>query len=351
MTAAVSEAAPRRRDDVVQVPLGDELLVGSDLTGRSRVLDPVSAVLWSSLDGTVGADELAQDVADALGGDVGSRRAQVDGFLASLRDAGLLVGPLPEGVVPRRIHPQLDPSSCLGQRLGLSRATLRQVASPVASFRFGANDHELVDAIAATVATTEVDERDLDGFVARLSAGRVARTQQLFDDMGNTLHAGRDAAACAEALARTVGGRLALEGGGAWYEGASLLTDAGITLLHPAIGHEVVGALRAELDSRGVRSTPAGLLRLTSATTVELPADLRGAMSVDLPIAGVLVPSDGAPRSLERACLHLARRWDDEHARAFVGLADVRPVTQLGRSVSGADLVADLVRVAIGGSE
>ena len=47
--------------------------------------------------------------------------------------ARALVGPLPEGVVPRRVHPHLDPTSCLGQRLGLSRATVRQVAVPGAT--------------------------------------------------------------------------------------------------------------------------------------------------------------------------------------------------------------------------
>ncbi|UDY33953.1 PqqD family protein [Dermatobacter hominis] len=349
MTTAVPETGPRRRDDAVEVPLGDDLLIGSDLTGRSRVLDPVAAILWSSLDGTVSVDELAADVADALGGDVGARRAQVDEFLGSLREAGLLAGPQPDGVVPRRVHPPLDPTSCVGQRLGLARSTVRQVQGPTTSFRFGANDHHLVDALAAAVPTAEPDDHDLDGYVARLSSGRVARVQQLFDDMGNTLHAGRDAAACAEALARTVGGRLALEGGGAWYEGPSLVTGAGITLVHPAIGHEVVGAFRSELEERGVRSTPSGLVRLVDDRHVELPDDARRPGSAEVvDLVGVVVPGDGSARAAERGCLHLARRWDGDGVGAFVELARSAEVTVVDRGITGGELIDLLVRVAHG---
>jgi hypothetical protein len=55
-------SAPTRHPEVVERSLGAELLIARDFTGRTAVLDPVAAVLWSSLDGHVGLDDLVDEI-------------------------------------------------------------------------------------------------------------------------------------------------------------------------------------------------------------------------------------------------------------------------------------------------
>jgi hypothetical protein len=336
---------------VVGQPLGDELLIASELTGRVVVLDPVSAVLWSSFDGMLTGEDLVEDLVVAVGGDPERCRGFVDDLVEGLRSAGFLDGPLPAGVVPRRLHPPPDPDSCLGKRLGMERATIAQVGSGPDAFRFGTTDPLLMDEVRAAVDAHEPDERPRETFMARIcpSGRRVRRTQQLFDSLGNVLFAGRDADRCAEALRRTVSARLDSERRGVWSEGPALLVGERVVLLHPAIGHEAVGPLRRELGDRGVGFAPSAFLELTGPTEVVLPADdIRSEQARVLQLAGVVVPEDPGDHSVERFVLAMARRLDDAHLAAFLGLARSGPIVEVPQGRPVMELIDTLVRAVRG---
>lgn len=343
--------APMRHPAVVERRLGDDLLLGRDLTGRTVVLDPVSAALWSSLDGRVGVDDLVGDVVAALGGDVGQRAPEVKGLFETLGSLGFLDGQLPPGIMPRRLTPPPDPDSCLGKRLGLERATILQVGTGESCFRFGATIPDLVEETRCAFDAVEPGDGLAETFIARIVPvrGRVGRTQQLFDSLGNLLYAGRDEHRCGEALRRTVSARSVLDDEGVWYEGAALLTDDGVVLLHPAIGHEAVGPLRRELQDRSVFFVPSVFLELATSSVVRLPADLvRSEPAVDLPLLGAVVPHDPGAHSVERFVLAMARRWDDEHLDVFLGLAARGSVAEVPQGLTGIEIVERLAVLAGG---
>lgn len=195
--------APMRHPAVVERRLGDDLLLGRDLTGRTVVLDPVSAALWSSLDGRVGVDDLVGDVVAALGGDVGQRAPEVKGLFETLGSLGFLDGQLPPGIMPRRLTPPPDPDSCLGKRLGLERATILQVGTGESCFRFGATIPDLVEETRCAFDAVEPGDGLAETFIARIVPvrGRVGRTQQLFDSLGNLLYAGGTSTVAAKPFA------------------------------------------------------------------------------------------------------------------------------------------------------
>jgi hypothetical protein len=349
MTEKTNVRLPRRRSDVVERAVGDELLLAADVTGMVRVLDPISAALWNSFDGTVSFEELVADLVSVTGGNAELRARQLDQMLVQLSLDGMLEASHVDGIAPRWAHPDLGDGTCLAERLGIARSAQRLVDRDGDVFVFGSTSSDVVDSIAAQLTDTTEPRRDVDAYFARISSGRVPRVQQLFDHMGNTLYASRDPRQCAEALGRTVGGRLLLGSGGTWTHGPSLWTDAGVTLLHPALSHDIVGSLRGELEQRGVGFTPGGLLDVENPTTVLLPPDARdpSATPTAVPLVGVLLPNDPSPHGLERTCIHLARRMDDHHVDRFRTLVD-GPISLVPQAIQVVELIELVAATAHG---
>jgi hypothetical protein len=270
------------------------------------------------------------------------------GLLDSLRASGFLAGPLPPGMLPRRLHPTPDPESCLGKRIGLERAEIFEVRGDGSCFRFGTTVPELSDLVRSAFGAVAPGDDPAETFVARISPvrGKVARTQQLFDSLGNVLYAGRDEDRCAEALRRTLSARAALDRGGVWVEGPALLSERGVVLLHPAIGHEAVGPMRRELGDRGIEFVPSAFLELISPMAVRLPADVVAhASAVELPLRALVVPDDPGAHSLERLVLASARRLDRAHLDSFIGLVGAGQVVAIPQGLTVVEIVEMIAAV------
>ena len=80
---AASVGPPRIRPDVVWMPVESDV-VAVDGAGRAHVIDGTGALLWPLLDGSAGADDLAEDVADVFGIDADRARSDVETFLADV---------------------------------------------------------------------------------------------------------------------------------------------------------------------------------------------------------------------------------------------------------------------------
>src|SRR5712691_7516902 len=91
--------APRPRSDVIEVPVGSELVV-VDPMRRAHVLNPIAAVIWRCFDGQGTLAEIVDDLQQATGGDAEEVRAHVVALAREMGRADLLDGvALPEEVV------------------------------------------------------------------------------------------------------------------------------------------------------------------------------------------------------------------------------------------------------------
>lgn len=59
MTRQISEAHPRRPDDIETVTYSDRLVLIDPVTGRLAQLDPLAALVWLYADGTRTCSEIA----------------------------------------------------------------------------------------------------------------------------------------------------------------------------------------------------------------------------------------------------------------------------------------------------
>ncbi len=114
-------SAPARRAGAATVEVHGELIIcHPDARGVVR-LDPVSARLWDTLGPDVPLEELAHDVAGALGLGLDVARADILAFARTLDDAGLLesagTGPEPPGPGVATFG-SIAPGSCAAQRFG-----------------------------------------------------------------------------------------------------------------------------------------------------------------------------------------------------------------------------------------
>lgn len=344
---------PRRRHDVAELEVGDATVVATEAAGEPLVLDPVAAVLWRSFDGEVPLDALAEDVADALGAPLGTSRARIDAFVDELSAKGYLHDPPPRRDAPRRRDlPRLDPASCLGRRLGLGRATQCQVRAADTDVRVAATLDDVLSDLARHLPVAEIDHEPLEAFILRAvpsPSGR-PRLAQVFDELANPLWAGRDLDVAAEALGRTVAGRLACVEG-TWVRGVAIDAGDATVLVHPALRDLVVDALRRPLEARGLALVPGGLLELLAPTRAVLPAHPDGTRPArPLTVAAVLVPPSDGPAERLRTVAHLAHRWDQEHLEALAAVAEdddllleVPPGSTLGGLI---DLVASRLATA-----
>jgi PqqD family protein of HPr-rel-A system len=90
-TIAVSGSfRPRKRADVLELDMGDGVVL---YDGESRLvhhLNPTASVVWQLADGDATVDQLAIEIAEELSLDLGSTREQVSGLVAELDALGLV---------------------------------------------------------------------------------------------------------------------------------------------------------------------------------------------------------------------------------------------------------------------
>jgi len=74
----------------VETEVDGEVVVMDTSSGRFYALEATGLAIWRAIDGKTGRDSLVADLAERFGECVDIVGADVDAFLATLRDAGLV---------------------------------------------------------------------------------------------------------------------------------------------------------------------------------------------------------------------------------------------------------------------
>jgi PqqD family protein of HPr-rel-A system len=81
---------PRKRSDVLELDMGDGVVL---YDGDSRLvhhLNPTASVVWQLADGEASVDQLAREIAEELSLDLAETRQQVAGLVSELDALGLV---------------------------------------------------------------------------------------------------------------------------------------------------------------------------------------------------------------------------------------------------------------------
>lgn len=352
----------RFNPSVAAVDLGEYKLVAHDGFFRPMILGPLERAVWAELSGSVDLDDLddlddlAIDLAEATG-EGGSSTAWLDRFLRDLIDSGFVLDlERPQIGRPRRLDLPIDPSSCAGRRMGLGRANLVEVSvAGVPPFRIGATDRALVEEVVEALPDGSTHNPDseqwLRTIVLRVTRGKRARLQQLFDTIGDPIFATMSLDRAAESLFRSVGGMLDAGGLDAssrvWVDTPALVDDRGAILVHPGLHRFLMDHVRSDILASTAEYIPSALIELVRTPAgyeVRVPQALVGDDSYAVPVTRVIIP-EGLPRSFPAAVervVHLAHRWDEAHLNAMVELAANGPITYLAKDAAVPDLLEQL---------
>jgi hypothetical protein len=90
MSTALERAQIRHRPTVVSVELDGRVVVFDERSGRVRSLNATGSIVWQLLDGTCTVGELADAVAQELGAERATARADVRQFVAELLQYGFV---------------------------------------------------------------------------------------------------------------------------------------------------------------------------------------------------------------------------------------------------------------------
>jgi hypothetical protein len=342
---------------VASVALRRRVILASERSAQTVILDPIEAVIWELLDDDVTIGELVADLVASVEADEPTVRAHLADLLWRLATGGCLDGVELPRIEARRALGRVDPDSCTGKRMGLGRARQVQIRSPRGVVvRIGSNDHDLVDRLVAALPEG-VDHEAVSGppvptFVLRTTVGRTPRLQQLFDSVGDRVVVTFDVDEAHATLDRTLAGWLALDRSeGVWLDAPALLGEQGVVLIPPGLRPVVTERLMRPLAERGIGFVPSGLMRL------ELPETPGQEPPVVVAPSGLLDATDerrwpllaGVSRGGDRFAdlvadlVHFTSRWDDAHLEAARRLADCIPVIGLPGDVDAGRLLDELV--------
>ena len=129
----------RKNPDVGEATVDDRCVLAHEGWASPVVLDPLSATVWSFFDGDTSLSEVLEDLLDVFGEEPGLSEAYLAWLVRALQESGFLQGD-PSFRVPRRLYPSLEPSSCLGRRLGVRSADHMRVTIGDRSFRLSSTD-------------------------------------------------------------------------------------------------------------------------------------------------------------------------------------------------------------------
>lgn len=339
------ESRPHHVAGTASLWLGDELLLANSSASSPVTLDPVSAVVYSSLDGSATVDDLADDLHLAIGGDIEERRRQVAWLVGALAQHavaswdGCTAAPL-----PRSMPVPIDPASCLGQSIGLGDGELLQVRdSDGRIVRFGSTHLELLESLIADVRPEPIDVEPAELLFLRasISQGRSARRHYVVDDLGNRLFASWDLDRAVETMERLVRSRLD-DSDEPRIQALALRGEAGFVLVHPSLHEAALDALRcASLDDPELM-VPAVGFRLGAAAEAEAV----GGPPLSGRIAAVVLPRTESSLHRLRLLVHLARRWDNAHLAAVAELAAAVDLVEVEHELSLERLEAVILRSA-----
>lgn len=224
-------------------------------------------------------------------------------------------------------------------------------------FRFGSTDLDVLDEVVATLPAPfelePLDDRWIEVVFARLTTGRRPRVQQLLGTLGDPLlpTGTRDPEEARGALRRSVAGLATIprQPGTTWFDGPVLVTDAGLTLVHPGLRHLIVTQLRLPLERAGVSLAPT--LELTVGQ-LELrglfrPIHSKGPWSGTSRCWEWLSPGRSEPTEHAQLAAHVLHRWNDAHL-ALIPLVLALPFEKIPSDASVDHVVQAVVGVAHG---
>ena len=81
---------PRRTQDVLELDMGDGLILFDHGSNLVHHLNPSAGIVWRLADGSASLEELAGDIARELGGDEKEVRHQVASLIAELEALGVV---------------------------------------------------------------------------------------------------------------------------------------------------------------------------------------------------------------------------------------------------------------------
>lgn len=313
--------------------IGDELVLANETASSPVTLDPVSAIVFSTLDGNQTVEELVEDLQLALGGTLEERNTQMSWLLGSLALHGVVHWRgCTAALVPRRLLLQPDPDSCIGQSIGLGDGELLQTRDSAGDIvRFGSTRIELLEPLLVEIETEPVDDgpTELTFLRASISQQRHKRRQYIVDGAGNRLWASWDPDSAVETFTRMI--RSLLD---PWdaprIEALALRGEAGLLLVHPSLREPALDALRSTSRADPDLLVPSLGYRLTSASGLEATG---GEARPDR-IAAVVVPRTRSQQHRLRLLLHLAQRWDDRHLAAIAELAETVALVEVDHHLS-----------------
>ena len=333
----VGDTAPKRSAAVASCSFDDGLLIASELGMSPVILDPITAIVWRSLDGTSTMGALAEDLSHAVNVSKDEALSLMTRLIEKLAD-NALVSWEKDGFapLPRRLHGHIPPDSCIGQQLGLAGAgVLRIVGGSGRAVTVGSNLSEVLDPLRNREGVTELadDAFGLESepcfFVrgSRSPSGR-PRAHYLFDQMGNRLHLSWSAIDAADVLLRTTLTALEVPQNVA-LECLAFRGRSGALLVHPAIREIAIDSIRSMPEIGRVQLLPSVVLGLD-----QMVVTVSGEPALTIPISAILIPAVRGEISQIQQILHLALRWDDSHLSALRDLAGVAPLVEVDQTAT-----------------
>jgi len=353
---------PARAATAASVEVEGRLVVAHELGDRPLLLDPIAAALWNTLDGHGSVADIIDDLTDALGGDPAAHREDLHRLLVALDDQRLLADSgMRGGIVPRSYRPPLEPTNCIGKRIGLGRSTYGQLTVDDTSFVFGATEastaNAILDLLPESAAFTDIDRNGIEAFILRETSGRTARVQQLLDGFGNVRWIGLDLAEARAALGATVAALVHTSGAGdrVLVDGPILRTDGGAALVHPALRDTATSIMRSDLRANGVSFLPTALAVFQPARsgddrpTLEVPSLGSGAPPEMIPLNGIVLP--GPVSSMGDAVVsaaHAIHTWEEAGLAAALHLVERLPIGVVRSGAPGTEFLSVLCDAAWG---
>lgn len=338
-----------RRTGLARLDFSEGTLLGGSRLGRVIAIDPVMSVLWDSMDGATAFGDLLDDLISATGGPVDESREYLEWFTRALMTDGFLESSDSDVQEVEPEFPLIPADSCLGKRIGLGRMEIAQVRAADRPFRAGATDSKILEALDGAVDLMPHSTGPLESFYYRVTPGRgrTRRLQQVFNTEGDLLFASHDLDEATGAFLRTVTSRIAAANSGVWLEGPALLSDSGVTLVHPAMHTTIFGRLRRTIiEDDQIRLVPSGLLEVTEDGMLR---GVGGALAddVELTVHAILLPA--APNDLMavRRLLDMTRDLDQQSFNGALQLAKMAPVYDVDLVMSVEELVTRIKEIAI----
>jgi PqqD family protein of HPr-rel-A system len=88
--AGLDRYVPRKRSDLLELDMGDGIILYDDASHLVHHLNPSASIIWQLFDGEVDASTLATETSEELGVDLDQARADIAALITELEALGLV---------------------------------------------------------------------------------------------------------------------------------------------------------------------------------------------------------------------------------------------------------------------